>query len=159
VAVTVGCDFSPAADLPWPGGSGERAALAILGAAVVTALLVLLYRDDDPRLWLADPGDAAGEGLAGGVLLPAATLEAAAEEAVAGHLDVLRASAAASGDARRLRLVVRVAARPLVDEARLGDELGRRVEAAVRPVLGARALEVRVRAHGVRVKRLARYLP
>ncbi len=156
VAVTAGCGFSPVADLPWPEGYGERAALAVAAAAVVTALLVLLVRDDAPRLWLCGP---AGEGLPGGVLLPASALESAAEEAVAGHPDVLRATGAARGDARRLRLDLRIVARPLVDEQRLGRELERRVEGAVRPLLTAGMIEVRARVRGVRVRRLPRYLP
>ncbi len=162
VAVTVGCGFSPVADLPWPGGSGERAALAVAAAVVVTGLLVLLVRDDEPRLWLCGPdgaAGAAGERLPGGVLLPAAALEGAAEEAVAGHPDVLRATATARGDARRLRLDLRVVARPLADEQRVGRELERRVTGAVRPLLAAGDLEVRARVRGVKVKRLARYLP
>jgi hypothetical protein len=158
VAVTFGCGFSPAADLPWPDGHTERAALAAAGAAVVTGLLVLLVRDDEPRLWLAGSGVTPGDGLAGGVLLPASALESAAQEAVAGHPDVLRVTAAARGDARRLRLALRIAARPLVDEPRLGRELERRVEGAVRPLLGAGEFEVRARVRGVRVGRLARYL-
>jgi hypothetical protein len=159
VAVTAGCGFSPVADLPWPEGNGERAALAVAAAAVITGLLVLLVRDDEPRLWLCGPGVPAGEGLAGGVLLPAAALEGAAEEAVAGHPDVLRATATARGDARRLRLDLRAVARPLVDQQRVGRELERRVEGVVHPLLTAGDLEVRARVRGVKVKRLARYLP
>ena len=159
MAVTFGCGFSPAADLPWPSDHAQRAALAVAGAAVVTGLLVLLVRDDEPRLWLAGSGVASGGGPAGGVLLPAAALEAAAQEAVAGHPDVLRVTAAARGDARRLRLALRIAARPLVDEQRVGRELERRVDGAVRPLLGAGELEVRARVRGVRVRRLVRHLP
>jgi hypothetical protein len=159
VAVTFGCGFSPVADLPWPDGYGERAALAVTAAAVVTGLLVLLVRDDEPRVWLCSSGGAAGEGLPGGVLLPAAALEGAAEEGVAGHPDVLSATATAHGDARRLRLDLRTVARPLVDERRVARELELRVEGAVRPLLGAGDLEVRARVRGVKVKRLARYLP
>lgn len=159
VAVGVGSGFSPADDLPWPDGCGERAALAAFGAILVVALLVLLFRDDPPRLWLAGRAGAPGEGLAGGVLLPASALEEAAEAAVAGHLDVLRATATASGDERRLRLIMRVAARPLVDADDVGAELARRAEEAVRPLLGARELEVRARVRGVRVGSLPRYLP
>ena len=154
VAVTVG--FSSTVDLPWPGAYGERAALAVLGAAAVTVLLVLLVRDDEPRLWLAS---AAGEGLPGGVSLPAAALEGAAEDAAAGHPDALRIKVTARGNARRVRLELRVVARPLVDEQRMGRALERRAEDALRPVLGAGELEVRARVHGVRVGRLARYLP
>ena len=162
VAVTAGCGFSPVADVPWPEGYGERAALAAAAAAVVTGLLVLLVRDDEPRLWLCGAGGAAaaaGEAFPGGVLLPAAALEAAAEEAVAGHPDVLCATATARGDARRLRLDVRTVARPLVDQQRVGRELERRVEGAVRPLLAAGDLEVRARVLSVKVKRLPRYLP
>jgi hypothetical protein len=159
VAAAVGCGFSPVADLPWPEGYGERAALAVAAAAVVTGLLVLLVRDDEPRLWLCGPGGPACEGLPGGVLLPAAALEDAAVEAVAGHPDVLRATATARGDARRLRLDLRAVARPLADEQRVGRELERRVESAVRPILTAGDLGVRARVRGVKVKRLARYLP
>ncbi|MEE4275325.1 MAG: hypothetical protein V2J16_05610 [Thermoleophilia bacterium] len=162
VALTAGCGFSPVADLPWPEGYGERAALAVAAAVVVTGLLVLLVRDDEPRLWLCGPEGPAGaavEGLPGGVLLPAAALEGAAEEAVAGHPDILRATATARGDARRLRLDLRAVARPLVDEQGVGRELERRVAGAVRPLLAVGELEVRVRVHGVTVKRLARYLP
>jgi hypothetical protein len=158
VAVTVGCGFSPVTDLPWPEGYGERAALAVAAAAVVAGLLVLLVRDDEPRLWLCASG-AAAQGLPGGVLLPAAALEGAAEDAVAGHPDVLRARATARGDARRLRLDLRAVARPLVDEQGVSRELERRVEGAVRPLLTAGDLEVRARVRGVRVRRLARYLP
>lgn len=146
-------------DLPWPEGYGERAALAVAAAAVVTGLLVLLVRDDEPRLWLCGPGGPACEGFPGGVLLPAAALEAAAEEAVADHPDILGATATARGDARRLRLHLRAVARPLVDEQRVGRELEQRVEGALHPILTAGGLEVRVRVRGVRVKRLARYLP
>jgi len=162
VALTVGCGFSPVADLPWPEGYGERGALAVAAAAVVTGLLVLLVRDDEPRVWLCDPGgtvDADGEGLPGGVLLPAAALEGAAREAVAGHPDILRATATARGDARRLRLDLHAVARPLVDQQRVSRELERRVEVAVRPLLAAGDLEVRARVRGVKVRRLARYLP
>ena len=162
VAVTVGCGFSPVADLPWPEGYGERAALAVAAAVVVTGLLLLLVRDDAPRLWLCGPvgaAGAAGEGFPGGVLLPAAALEAAAEEAVAGHPDILGATATARGDARRLRLDLRVVARPLVDEQRVSRELERRVEGAVRPLLTVGDLGVRARVRGVKLKHLVRHLP
>lgn len=179
VAVTAGCGSSPAQDLLSPDGHAERAVLAALGALVVTVLLVLLVHDDEPRVWLAGspapgedsaaaprdsvtPGaaaDVAGGAPAGGVLLPAAALEEAARTAVAGHPDVLRTTAVASGDARRLCLSVRVAARPLVDADALGDELARRAETALRPLLGARRFESRVRVRAVRVRSLPRYLP
>lgn len=158
-AAAVGGGFSVATDLPWPDTGAGRTALAALGAAIVIALLVVLVRDDEPRLWLPAAGGAAAGGPAGGVQLPASALERAAEEAVAGHPDVLRAVARASGDARRLRIDVRVAARPFVAEAAVGGELARRVEEAVRPLLGPLELEIRTRVRGVRMGRLARYLP
>ncbi len=157
-AAAVGWGFSPFAALSDPQSHAGRAALAVLGAAALVGLLVLLVREDEPRVWLAVAERPAGVGVMGGVLAPAAALERAARDAVVGHREVLRVSARAHGDARRLRVELRVTARPLVDEARVRRDMERRAEAALRPLLGWRELEVSARVRAVRVRRMARHL-
>ena len=157
-AEAIGYGFSPFDVFSDPQSHTGRAALAALGAAALVGLLVLLVREDEPRVWLAVTDRPAGVGVMGGVLAPATALERAARDAVVGHTEVLRVAARAHGDARRLRVELRVTARPLVDESRLRRDMERRAEAALRPLLGWRELEVSARVRAVRVRRMARYL-
>ncbi len=157
-AEAIGCGFTLVGAFSDPQSHAGRAALAALGVAALAGLLALLVRDDEPRLWLAVADRPAGVGVMGGVLAPAAALERAARDAVAGHPEVLRVAVRAHGDARRLRVELRVTARPLVDESRVRGDMERRAEAVLRPLLGWRELEVSARVRAVRVRRMARYL-
>jgi hypothetical protein len=158
-AAAAGSGFSPAETIPGLDDGGLTAALALLGVAAVIVLLSLLLRDDEPRLCLenADPRDDLA--LSGAVLVSAGALEGAVEAAAFDHPEVLRVRAAARGDARLLRLDVRVAARPLADASRVGDDVRRRAEAAVRPLVAGVPVEVKARTKVLSVRRLARYLP
>lgn len=157
-AAAAGQDFSPLAGFPGAATHTGRALLALVVMAAVVVLLALLVRDDEPRLWLELSGDRPVTVVAGGVLMSAATLERSAANALTGHPEVLHAEARARCDARLLRVEVRVVARPLVDEGRLGPDVERRVATVLRPLLGGRDLEVRARVKGVPVRRMARYL-
>jgi hypothetical protein len=143
--------FSPFAALPGPSSHAGWAVLALAGSALVVVLLVVLTDDEQPavRLQMSD----------GGVSVPATALERRVQQAVEGHADIVRAAVAARGDGRSVTMRVRVSARPLADGRPLAEEVRRRSDGALRPILGARLAGVDVQVRVLAVRALVRKLP
>jgi hypothetical protein len=150
-ALTFGCDLSPFAYLSLPDGHGAHAWLLAGALAGLVALVLLVVRHGDDRLWLP------GEG--GGVSVPAAALGALAERAASAHPDVVRAEAFLKVRRGELAGDVRLYVRPLADGAAVGAASGEAARAALESLTGRSAAAVAARPRVLTVRQLTRYLP
>ncbi len=140
---------------PWLGTSLRAgAATRTLVLAVVVAVLVLLVwlvlRGARESLWLPLGN--------GGLLVPAADVEARLAEAAERHPDVLRAEARLRSNGGTPGAGLRLVARPLADAPTLEAEVVAAVARELTAITGLASGPVAAKARVVSVHRLPRYL-
>ena len=145
-AVADGSRFAPFST--WSRG-GRLGALLLLLAALL-GLTALLVRRPSRPVWLATE--------AGGALVAPAAIEERIRDAVASHVEVLRARAHVSVSEGKPRADVQAMVRPLAAAAPLQEAFTATARDLLEHITGLEAGPVDVKVRVVPVRRLRRYL-
>lgn len=140
---------------PWTGASVHASASlrTLILAAAVAALVLLVWlvlRGAREWLWLSLDN--------GGLLVPAADLEARLAEAAERHADVLRAEVRLRRRGGVAEAGLQLTARPLTDTRALEGEVAATVARELTAITGLPCGPVAAEARAVTVHRLPRYL-
>jgi hypothetical protein len=150
-AVAFHCDFTPFRYLGIPSDPAVRAWSLLAVILALGVLILLVLRHGEETVWVAGDG--------GGVLVPAAGLAAALEQAAAVHADVVRTEAQVATRRGEVTATLTAYLRPFADGGRVGAELEPLVRGRLAAVTGAPAGTVLVRPRVLAVRQLKRYLP
>jgi hypothetical protein len=151
VAAAVGSSYSPYPHLRLPAGHGDRAVLLALALGLIVGLILALTSRDRRRLRLELRDE-------GSVAMEMAAAQGLVCDELGRHPDVLHAWPEVSASGARLRVSLRVAARPLVSADQVQRDLAEMTRHSLERATGLPVDDVRVQVKVVPVRQLRRYL-